>query len=642
MKKILIQISVVLGLIIPSIAQAELIKSIEILGLNAISRGTVLSYLPVEVGDDYNKKTSSQIIRALYKTHFFKDIEVSQSDQVLKINIQENPHIKYVEVLNYSDKVIKEEGIKQVLKSMDLSQGKIFNKRELDKLISQLEASYISKGYYGIKITKTIEIDNQNRVGIELDIHEGEVARIIAMKISGSKVHDEDDLLHLFEIGEADFFILNYFTEKDHYSKVALDAGVEAMKSLYINSGYLDFKVDNIVTDLSKDKQNINIDIQVNEGSQYKIGTIKFTGDLLNQSVDDLNNLLTISEGDVFKRKKIIESIQAVTDLFADQGYAFAKVEPITVEDTKTHMIDLNVSISLNKKVYINRITIVGNTRTQDEVIRREIGIVEGGLYSNRELNESIKKIKRLGFFSDVQMDVSKLKGFEDKINLHFSVEETKTGSFTIGLSHSNNSGASFNMGIKEKNFLGTGNTFNASLSNSEAVQEASFYFLDPYFTEDQHSISYGIFTKTIDGASLDVSSYKIDENGASTGYGIPLTESTRINTEIRVSTRDITCGTTFADASHEATQCTNGDTTEIKTNLSWSNNTLDNFNFPTEGQKNRLSLDVALPIADFRYYKLDASHKSYQPIGHDLTFTLKGRLWWQRTPILQTLLWWW
>jgi Outer membrane protein/protective antigen OMA87 len=137
MKKILIKISLILGLSLSSIAQSAPIKSIEILGLNAISRGTVLSYLPVEAGDDYNNKTSAQIIRALYKTHFFKDIEVSQADQVLKIKLQENPHIKYVELLNYSDKVIEEEAINQVLKSMDLSQGKIFNKRQLDKLISQ-------------------------------------------------------------------------------------------------------------------------------------------------------------------------------------------------------------------------------------------------------------------------------------------------------------------------------------------------------------------------------------------------------------------------------------------------------------------------------------------------------------------------
>ena len=625
MKKILIQISLILGTLLSFSLNAAPIKSIEILGLSAISRGTVLSYLPVEVGDEYNKQVSTQIIRSLYKTRFFKDIEVSQDNQVLKIKLQENPHIKYVDIVNYSDKVINEESIKQILKSMRLSQGNIFNKRQLDKFITQLEGTYISKGYYGIKITKTIETDIQNRVGIELDIDEGEVARINSMKITGTNVNDEEDLLDLFEIGEPSFFIINYFTKKDHYSKVALDAGIEAMKSFYINSGYLDFKVEKIKTELSENKQSIDINIQIIEGEEYKIGTIQFTGDLLNQSISDLKALLTISEGNVFKRKKVIESVQAITDVFADQGYAFATVNPVSSEDSKKHTIDLNIKISLNKKVYINRITIIGNTRTQDEVIRREIGINEGGLYSNTELDESIKKIKRLGFFSDVKMEVLKLKGFKDKIDLPFSVEETKTGTFSVGISHSNSSGVSFNVGIKEKNFLGTGNTLNAALSQSEAVQEASFYFVDPYFTQDKHSISYGVFTKSLDGASLDVSSYKIDEIGGSLGYGIPTTESTRINADLALSSRDIVCGTTFAGSGYEPTQCSNGDKTEIKTNLNWSFNSLDDYNFPTEGQKTRVSADVALPIADFRYIKFDANHDSYHPLPNDLVFKVNA-----------------
>ena len=626
MKKSLLKILVSASIISSSVALADPIKSIEILGLSSISRGTVLSYLPVETGDDYNNQVSGQIIRDLYKTNFFKDIEVSQKDSILKINLQENPHIKYIDVLNYSDKVIDEERLTQILKNMDLSQGKIFNKRQLNKLIEQLESTYVSKGYYGIKITKKIETDAQNRVGIELDVHEGEVARIGSMKITGGNIHDEDDLLDLFEIGEADFFIINYFTEKDHYSKVALDAGVEAMKSLYVNSGYLDFKINKIETELSTDKQNIDIDIQISEGAEYKVGAISFTGDLLNQSVEELKELLTINTNDVFERKKVIESIQAITDVFADQGYAFAKINPITKENTDSHIIDLEIDIALNKKVYINRITIVGNTRTQDEVIRREIGINEGGLYSNTELDESIKKIKRLGFFSDVKMEVSKLKDFNDKINLHFSVEETKTGTFSIGLSHSNSTGAAFNMGIKENNFLGTGNTLNAAFSSADLTQEISFYFSDPYFTEDKHSISYGVFSKDDKGAAEE-STYKISENGFSLGYGIPLTEDTRIGADIRFSSRDIICGDTFKTITYEKAQCESGDKTEVKTNLHWSNNTLDNFNNPTKGAKNSLNFDLTLPIADFQYYKLDASHKSYYPLGNDITWKVNGSL---------------
>ncbi|MDG2396002.1 outer membrane protein assembly factor BamA, partial [Candidatus Thioglobus sp.] len=623
MKKTTLQLLISASIFSSSMALADPIKSIEILGLDSISRGTVLSYLPVETGDDYNKQVSGQIIRDLYKTSFFKDIEVSQVDQVLKIKLLENPHIKFVDVLNYSDNVIDEDSLNQILKNMNLAQGNIFNQRKLDQLISQIKSSYISKGYYGIQINKKIEIDAQNRVGIELDINEGEVARINSMKITGGNIHDEDDLLDLFDIGEADFFIMNYFTEKDHYSKVALDAGVESMKSLYINNGYLDFKINKIQTTLSDNKENIDIDIQISEGSQYKVGTIAFTGDLLNQSIKDLNELLSVKKNDVFERKKVIESIQAITDVFADQGYAFAKINPITHENTKTHTIDLTIDISLNKKVYINRITIVGNTRTQDEVIRREIGINEGGLYSNTELDESINKIKRLGFFSNVKMEVSRLKGFDDKIDLNFSVEETKTGAITMGISHSNGTGSSFEVGINERNFLGTGTTLNAKIANSSAVKEFNFYFSNPYFNEDKHNISYGLFSKQIENLD-NVGDYKIDTFGGSLGYGIPITSSTRIGSELKFSNSDITCKTDFAELE---SQCASTDKTEVKANFNWSADTLNDYNYPTDGHSTSASFDIALPVADFRYYKLGLNHRNYLPFGNSLTLKTNGNL---------------
>ncbi|QKQ24787.1 outer membrane protein assembly factor BamA [Candidatus Ruthia endofausta] len=627
MKNIITLFVLAASILTCSVALAAPIKNIEILGLNVISRGAVLSYLPIEAGDDYNNQVSGQIIRALYKTNFFKDIEVSQEGQILKIKLTENPHIKYIDVTNYSNKVIEEKSLNQILKTMGLSQGKFFNKRQLDKLIAQLKVVYASKGYYGISIAKTIKIDTQNRVGIELNISEGKVAKISSMKITGNHVFDESELLNLFEIGQADFFIINYFTKKDHHSKVALDAGIESMKSFYINAGYLDFKVNEVKTDLSENKQSVSINIQISEGAEYKIGTIQFTGDLLSHSIEDLRKLLSFKKGDVFERKKMMQSLQSINDVFANQGYAFSDVKVATLENTSTHTIDLNIDITPNKKVYINRITIVGNTRTQDEVIRREIDIHEGGLYSNTELNESIEKIKRLGFFSDVKMQVSKLEGFKDKINLHFSVEETQTGTFSIGLSHSSSTGASLNLGVQERNFLGTGNTLNLSLSNSKAARDISFYFSDPYFTQDGHRISYGVFSKKLDASELELDEYKIDENGFGLGYSIPITKETRIGADLRASKRDVTCGETFKDNDHEPTQCASKDETELKLDLNWSNNTLNDFNFPTKGQKNSLNFSLALPVADFRYYKLDASHKSYYPLKNDLTLSLKGNL---------------
>ncbi|BAS67891.1 outer membrane protein assembly factor BamA [Bathymodiolus septemdierum thioautotrophic gill symbiont] len=628
MKGNALKTALAIGLLNASLVFAAPIKNIEILGLNAISRGAVLSYLPVEVGDDYNAKISAQIIRTLYKTQFFKDIEVIQIGKTLKITLVENPSIKYVNLINQSDKVLDKDMIDRVLTSMNLTQGKIFNERQLDKLMNQLQATYTAKGYYNTKITKRVEIDNQNRVGVELDIDEGEVARIKTMHISGNKVESEEDLLDLFEIGEPDWSPLNYFTEKDHYSKVALDAGVEALKSHYIDLGYLDFKILNVSNELSDNKKSIDINIQIEEGSKYKIGAIKFSGELLNESKESLTKLLTIETGNIFERQKIINDIKVITDLYTDQGYAFATVDAVTTENKVVHTIDLNFKVQLKKKVYINRITITGNTRTQDEVVRREIGIYEGGLYSNKELEESIDKIKRLGYFSDVKMNVSKVPGFEDKINLNFVVEETKTGTFSVGLSHSNNSGTSFNLGISEKNFLGSGNTLDASLSSSKAVKEVNFYFLDPYFTPEKHSLSYGIFVKKTDGAKLDVASYKINEKGGSVGYGIPITKDTRISTELKVSSKKITCGTTFF--TQESTQCneySNKNSTEVKLNLNWSSNTLDDYLFPTKGTTNSVNASIALPVADYKYYKLSTSHKSYRPLSKNITFKVNASI---------------
>ncbi len=627
MRKIITKFIIVASILVCSIASATSIKSIEILGLNVISRGTVLSYLPVETGDDYNSQVSNQIIRSLYKTNFFKDIEVSQEAEILKIKLTENPHIKYINITNYSNKVIEEKSLNKILKKMGFSQGKIFNKRKLDKLITQIKNTYISKGYYGINIDKNIDIDTQNRVSIKLNISEGKVAKISSMKIIGNHVFNESDLLNLFEIGQSDFFIINFFTEKDHHSKIALDAGIESMKLLYTNAGYFNFKIDRVKTNLSENKQNIDISIQISEGAKYKIGTIQFTGNLLSFSIEKLSKLLTFKKNDTFNSKKMIQGLQNINNVFTNQGYAFSDIKVKISENTSTHTIDLNIDITPNNKVYINRITIIGNTRTKDEVIRREIGVYEGSLYSSTELNESIKKIKRLGFFSEVKIQVSKIKDVEDKINLYFSVVETQTGTFSIGFSHSNSTGASLNLGIQERNFLGTGNTLSLSLSNSKATRDVSFYFSNPYFTQDKHSISYGVFSKKLDASELELDEYKIDENGFSLGYSVPITKVTRIGANLRASKRDITCGLTFSDNDHEPTQCAIKDKTELKLSLNWSNNTLNDFNFPTKGQQSNLNFSLTLPIADFRYYKLDASHKSYYPLKDDLTFSLRGSL---------------
>ena len=296
----------------------------------------------------------------------------------------------------------------------------------------------------------------QNRIGIELNINQGKRATIESMSILGETKFSEKDLLDLFSIGEADMVIINYFTHKNQYTDIALNEGLEILTNHYFDSGYLDFKILNVNSALNENKEKMNIEIEISEGMQYKLGKVSFQGELGNQNIESLKKLFSLKSGDIFNRQSIVDGIQKIIDIYSDQGYAYVDVNPTTQDLLDT--VDVNINISLNKKVYVNRITISGNTRTQDEVIRREIGISEGGLYSRSTLRNSIIKLRRLGYFSDVQINTSKVEGMPDKIDLNLAVEETKTGTLSFSLSHSNKYGFSIGAGIQERNIFGSGN----------------------------------------------------------------------------------------------------------------------------------------------------------------------------------------
>ena len=504
-----------------------------------------------------------------------------------------------------------------------LSIGNTYTKRRLDDFVLLLESKYSDSGYYNSQIEQTISIDNQNRAGIELSITQGNRAKIESFSITGNKKFTENNLLKSFKIGEADFSLINYFTNKDNFTELEFARGIDLMTNNYFDSGYLDFKILNIDSSLNVNKDKISIKIEIYEGIQYKLGNVTFDGELGNLDITDLNSAIALNEGDIFNRNSIIKNIQSLTDLFADQGYAFVEIDPVTSELLDS--VNINFVVSLNKKAYINRITISGNTRTQDEVIRREIGISEGGLYSRSLLRKSLLKLRRIGYFSDVQISTSEVEGMQDKIDINFSVEETQTGSVSFSMSHSNNYGISFGAGIEEKNIFGSGNTLNAELKISESFNKISFYFMNPYFNDDGHSVSLGAFKSEINDDDVAKNSYEINSTGVSFGYGVPLNDDTRINGSLEFSKNDIKCSSLFSGAGYETLQCSTNSNDEFKANINWSKNTLNNYMYPTEGANNSLSAGVSLPLGDYRYFNISADHISYEPISDTTTLKLSG-----------------
>ena len=611
---------------------ANPINKIDFVGLNVISSTTLISILPVKIGDQYNQNTSDEIIQSLFNTGYFSDINVSSNNDNLTITVSENPYIKYFIVNNIKSNwldtqqlLIDSSSLDEYIESNELSAGNMYTKLKLSDFISLLKSKYTSAGFYNVQIEPNVEIDSQNRIGIDLDITQGKRATINSMSISGNSRFSEEDLLDLFTIGEADTILINFFTRKNEYTELEFNQGIELMMQHYFNSGYLDFTVVSVNTSLIDDNEKINIDIQISEGIQYKLGKVSFHGELGSQSISNLNELLSLKSGDIFNRQSLVDDIQTIIDIYADQGYAFVEVNPITQDFLDT--VNVKINISLNKKVYVNRITISGNTRTQDEVIRREIGISEGGLYSRSVLRNSVLKLRRLGYFSDVQMSASEVDGIPDKINLNFILEETKTGAISFSVSHSNNYGVSFGAGIQEKNIFGSGNTLNANLKLSDSFNRLSFYFENPNYNDENHSISFGAFMSEINDDDVMKDSYEINTKGVSFGYGIPLTENTRLNSEIEYSSHDIKCGSGFSATGYEPVQCATSKNDEVNLNLNWSESTLNDYMYPTDGERNALGVGLAVPLGDYRYYRLDANHVSYKPLSDDLILKLTADL---------------
>ncbi|MBT7423471.1 MAG: outer membrane protein assembly factor BamA, partial [Candidatus Marinimicrobia bacterium] len=472
MKNKLNQLFVLLFIFFSSHAFSSPINEINFIGLNNTSENTLLKYIPLNTGDEYSDSASNAIIQSLFKTGLFSDISLSNNEGVLNITLTENPIIKYFEFkldsgsgfsnwLKGEKMLMNTELLDEELDNNSLSAGSPFTQNKLDDLVLLLEAKYSESGYYNSVITQEVSIDAQNRAGIELTIQQGNRVKIEKFSISGTNKISEDTLLKLFKIGEADMLLINYFTNKDLFTEAEFANGIDLMTNKYFDSGYLDFQINNIESKLDDKKEKISINIEISEGIQYMLGKISFNEDTSIFNIDELNDVISINEGDVFNRNLIIKDIQTLTDMYADKGYAFVDIEPVTSEFLNS--VNLNFNISLNKKVYVNRISISGNTRTQDEVIRREIGVSEGGLYSRSVLRDSLNKLRRLGYFSDVQISTSEVKGMQDKIDIAFSVEETQTGSVSFSVSHSNNYGVSFGAGVEEKNIFGSGNTLNAS-----------------------------------------------------------------------------------------------------------------------------------------------------------------------------------
>ncbi|MGW8228367.1 MAG: outer membrane protein assembly factor BamA, partial [Gammaproteobacteria bacterium] len=495
------------------------IKDIRLEGLQRISAGAVFNYLPIKVGDEVTDELSSQAIRSLYKTGFFKDVRLEQDGDVLVVFVAERPAIADVVITGNSE--IPTEQLEDSLKQIGLTRGKVLDRSLLDKIEQELQRQYYSLGKYGVKIETETSPLERNRVKVSIKIAEGEDAEVYAVNIVGNEIFSDELLLGRTQLGAVSFF-----GGRKQYSKQLLSADLEIIKSYYLDRGYINFNIDSTQVSLTPDKQDVYVTINLTEGEQYTVRSVKLAGDLIVPE-KELTEMISLKEGDVFSRKEAVESTKRISDRLSDDGYAFANVNIVPDIDKDSRTVGITMFVDPGKRVYVRRININGNSKTKDEVIRREFRQFEGDWMSAKQVSLSRTRLDRTGYFEQVSVETPAVAGTSDQVDVNYTVKEQPTGNLSAGIGYSDTQGILLNLGISQENFLGTGKRVAVNIDNSQVTQNYSFSYTNPYHTIEGISRGFRVYYRAVDALEANISNYTTDSYGVDLNYGFPLGETT-------------------------------------------------------------------------------------------------------------------
>ncbi len=623
MKKSLIPVLVAGLFSLPALAfEPFVVKDIRVEGIQRTEAGTVFGYLPVKVGETLNDEKAAQAIRTLFGTGFFRDVRIEIENDVMVVVVQERPAIAQVDFVGLKE--FDKDVILKALKEIGIAEGRIFDRAQLEKAEQELKRQYLTKGKYGVVITTTVTPLERNRVGINFNIEEGVSAKIKQINIVGAKDFTEKDLLSQFELTTPGW--ITWYTKNDQYSRQKLSADLEKLKSFYMNRGYLEFAVDSTQVSISPDKQDVYITINVNEGARYQVSSVKLAGDFT-ISEEELAKLVVIKPGDVFSREKLNESNKAISDRLGKEGYAFANVNAAPEIDKEKRQVAFTIFVDPGKRVYVRRINVTGNTKTRDEVIRRELRQMEGGWYDADRVTASKQRLDRLGYFSETTVETPAVPGTADQLDVNIKVTEKPTGNLMLGAGVSSTEGLILSGSISQNNFLGSGNNVTLALNTGKINQVASISYTNPYFTVDGISQGFDIYHRNIDSTSTSVAPYKSSSNGAAVRFGFPIGEKQSLSFGVGIDQTKIT---SYDNSSPSTINFVNqyGDTNlTIPVTLNWVADGKDSFLFPTTGWYQKASLEVAIPGGDLTFYRASYQLQRYFALSRSFTLMLNGEV---------------
>ena len=594
------------------------VRDIRVEGLQRIAAGTVFSYLPVKVGDRMDQAQTPELVRALYRTGFFKDVRLEREGDVLVILVEERAAISEINI--EGNKAIETKDLKQGLKDIGLAEGRTFNRSVLEKIENELRRQYFNQGKYGVKVESTVTPLERNRVAINIDIVEGETATIKRINIVGNKAFDEDDLLDEFKQTSGGW--LSWITKDNQYSKQKLSGDLETLRSFYLDRGYLNFRIDSTQVTITPDKQDIYVTINVTEGEVYRIEDIKLAGELV-VPPEEYFPLIQLTRGEPFSRKKVVQSNERMVQKLGELGYAFANVNPSTQLDEAKKTVAVTFFVDPGKRVYVRRVNFKGNAKTRDEVLRREFRQMESAWFSGSQVKDSRQRLQRLGFFETVNVETPAVPGSADQVDVDVTVKERDSGSLTAGIGYGQSQGILLNASIVQNNFLGTGKRVALTFNNSDINTIYSLSYTNPYFTPEGISRGFSLLYRSTDFTELTTSQYLTDVVRGGVNFGVPITDTDRINFTLDAESTEIKLGQGVSAQLAAFVLEYGNDYLNFPLGVSWVRDSRDRAIFPTTGGVQRVFGEVTLPGSDLEYWKIGYTHRRYFPLSTSFTLAL-------------------
>ncbi|MFI4938841.1 MAG: outer membrane protein assembly factor BamA [Burkholderiales bacterium] len=605
------------------------VKDIRVEGIQRTEAGTVFSYLPVKVGETYTDEKGSSAIKALYATGLFKDIRIEVEGNVLVVAVEERPSI--ASVIFTGLKEFEKDALIKGLKEIGVGEARVFDKSLVDRAEQELKRQYLSRGLYGVQVTTTVTPIERNRVNITFVIDEGAASHIKQIKFVGNKAFSDSELLKNIKLTTPGWF--TWYSKSDQYSKQKLSGDIETLKSFYLDRGYLEMQIESTQVSITSDKKDIYITINITEGEKYTVSDIKMDGQLLGRDTEFLN-LMLLKKGEDYSGQKLTDSIKRISDRMGNFGYAFANVNANPEIDREKKEVAFTVLVDPGKRVYVHRINITGNTKTRDEVIRREFRQYEASWYDSEKIKRSRDRVDRLGYFKEVTIETPEVVGSTDQVDVNLAVTERPTGNITLGAGYSQYEKLTFNGGIQQENAFGSGDTIGLQLNTSALTRTIAVSHTDPYVTDDGVSRTVEVYLRTNRPSLTNNGDYNVRSLGSKVNFGVPFTEFDRIFFGIGVERTSVhtykndpgynDSPQIYLDYVHEFGNGVDADTTSFPLTVSWARDSRNSALTPTKGQLQRANFEIA-PTGTLRYYRAVYQSQYFRPIASWVTLALNG-----------------